>query len=135
MNCRLLPGDSAQDVIDHFTKVINDPRVVISTDKKSGSWGASDMSPTDAPAYLSLDLVIRQIFNNVTVAPYACIAATDSRYYQPIGKNIYKFSPVLITSESRSGIHGINERISVDGLGKMVVFLTRLMKVWGEAEF
>jgi len=135
VNCRLLPGDSAQDVIDHFTKVINDPRVVISTDEKSGSWGASDMSPTDTPAYLSLDLVIRQVFNNVAVAPYACIAATDSRYYQPICKNIYKFSPVLITSESRSGIHGINEHISVDGLGKMVVFLTRLMKVWGEAEF
>lgn len=40
-----------------------------------------------------------------------------------------------MTPELRTGIHGINERISVDGLGKMVVFLTRLMKVWGEAEF
>lgn len=135
VNCRLLPGDSMQDVIDHFTKVIGDPRVVISIDKKSGGWGASDVSPTDTPAYLSLDLVIRQVFNNVTVAPFACLAATDSRYYQPICKNIYKFSPVLMTPEDRSGIHGINERISVDGLGKIVVFFTRLMKVWGEAEF
>jgi len=135
VNCRLLPGDSVQDVIDHFTKVIGDPRVVISTDEKSGSWGASDVSPTETPAYLSLDLVIHQIFNNVTVAPFACIAATDSRYYQPICRNIYKFLPVLITSESRNGIHGINERISVEGLGKMVVFVARLMKVWGDAEF
>jgi carboxypeptidase PM20D1 len=135
VNCRLLPGDSVQDVIDHFTKVIGDPRVAISIDEKSGGWGASDVSPIDTPAYLSLDLVIRQIFNNVTVAPFAFLAATDSRYYQPICRNIYKFSPVLITPEDRSGIHGINERISVDGLGKMVVFFTRLMKVWGEAEF
>jgi len=135
VNCRLLPGDSVQNVIDHFTKVIGDPRVVISIDEKSGGWGASDVSPTDTPAYLSLDLVIRQIFNNVTVAPFAFLAATDSRYYQSICRNIYKFSPVLLTPEDRSGIHGINERISVDGLGKMVVFFTRLMKVWGEAEF
>ena len=135
VNCRLLPGDSVQNVIDHFTKVIGDSRVVISIDEKSGGWGASDVSPTDTPAYLSLDLVIRQIFNNVTVAPFAFLAATDSRYYQSICRNIYKFSPVLLTPEDRSGIHGINERISVDGLGKMVVFFTRLMKVWGEAEF
>jgi carboxypeptidase PM20D1 len=135
VNCRLLPGDSIQDVIDHFTKVIADPRVAISFDEKRGGWNASDVSPTDALAYLSLDLVIRQVFNNVTVAPYVCIAATDSRYFQPVCKNIYKFSPVLMTPKLRSGIHGINERISVDGLGKMVVFLTRLMKVWGEAEF
>ena len=135
VNCRLLPGDSVQDVIDHFTKVIGDPRVAVSIDEKNGGWGASDVSPTDTPAYLSLDLVIRQVFNNVAVAPFAFLAATDSRHYQPICRNIYKFSPVLMTSESRKGIHGINERISVDGLGKMVVFFTRLMKVWGEAEF
>ncbi len=135
VNCRLLPGDSVQDVIDHFTKVIGDLRVAVSIDEKNGGWGASDVSPTDTPAYLSLDLVIRQVFNNVAVAPFAFLAATDSRHYQPICRNIYKFSPVLMTSESRKGIHGINERISVDGLGKMVVFFTRLMKVWGEAEF
>lgn len=135
VNYRLLPGDSIQDAIDHFKKVIGDPRVEISFDEKSGGWSASDVSPTDTSAYLSLDLVIRQVFDNVTVAPYVCIAATDSRYYQPICRNIYKFSPVLMTAELRSGVHGINERISVDGLGKMVVFLTRLMKVWGEAEF
>lgn len=135
VNCRLLPGDSVQDVIDHFTKVIGDPRVVISIDEKRGSWEASAVSSTNTPPYLSLDLVIRQIFDNVSVAPYACVAATDSRYFQPVCENIYKFIPILITPESRSGIHGINERVSVDSLGKMVVFMTRLVKVWGEAEF
>jgi carboxypeptidase PM20D1 len=135
VNCRLLPGDSIQDVIDHFTNVIGDPRVVISIDEKRGGWEASPVSSTNTPPYLSLDLVIRQVFDDVSVAPYACIAATDSRYFQPICENIYKFLPILITPESRSGIHGINERVSVESLGKMVVFMTRLMKVWGEAEF
>ena len=135
VNCRLLPGDSIQNVIDHFTTVINDPRVSISIDEKRGGWEASQVSSMNTPPYLSLDLVIRQIFDNVPVAPYACVAATDSRYFQPVCENIYKFLPILITPESRSGIHGINERVSVDGLGKMVVFMTRLMKVWGEAEF
>lgn len=135
VNCRLLPGDSVQDVIDHFTKVISDSRVHISIDEKNGGWGASIVSPIDTPAYLSLDLVIRQVFNNLTVAPFAFLAATDSRHYAPVCKSIYKFSPILISQKDRNSIHGINERVSLDGLGKMVVFFTRLIKVWGEAEF
>jgi len=135
VNCRLLPGDSIQDVINHFVKVVDDPRVEISVDKNNGGWEASIVSPTDTSAYLSLDLVIRQVFNNVTVAPFAFLAATDSRYYAPICKSIYKFSPIQLSPKDRSGIHGINERISVVGMGKMVVFFSRLIKVWGEAEF
>ena len=135
VNCRLLPGDSVQDVIDYFTKVISDPRVHISIDERSGGWGASIVSPINTPAYFSLDLVIRQVFNNVTVAPFAFLAATDSRYYAPVCKSIYRFSPILISQKDRNSIHGINERVSLDGLGKMVVFFTRLIKVWGEAEF
>jgi carboxypeptidase PM20D1 len=135
VNCRLLPGDSIQDTIDHFNKIINDPRVDVSIDKIAGGWEASIVSPTNTPAYLSLDLVTRQVFNNVTVAPFAFLAATDSRYYAPICNNIYKFSPLKLSQQDRSGIHGINERISIDGIGKMVVFFARLIKVWGEAEF
>jgi carboxypeptidase PM20D1 len=135
VNCRILPGDTVQDVIDHFTKVIGDPRIKITIDEHSGGWEPSGISSITDPAYLTLELVIRQIFENVDVAPFPVLAATDSRYYQPICRNIYKFSPILIGPDDRSGIHGINEKISVAGMGKMVVFFKRLMRVWGEAEF
>jgi len=135
VNSRILPGETVQDVIDHFTKVIDDPRVTITLDAHSGGWDPSGISPMSHPAYLSLELVIRQVFDNVDIAPYPMLAATDSRYYQPICKNIYKFSPILIGPDDRSGIHGIDERISIEGLGRMVAFFRRLVKVWGEAEF
>lgn len=135
VNCRILPGDKVEDVIDHFKNTINDPRVSVTLDEHSGGWEASDISSITDPAYLSLELVIKQIFKNVTVAPFTVLAATDSRYYKPICKNIYRFSPTLITPENRSSVHGINERIQIDDLGNMVVFFMRLMKVWGEAEF
>jgi carboxypeptidase PM20D1 len=135
INSRILPGETVQDVIDHFTKVIDDPRVTITLDEHSGGWDPSDISPMSHPAYLSLEQVIRQVFDNVDIAPYPMLAATDSRYYQPICKNIYKFSPILIGPDDRSGIHGIDERISIEGLGRMVAFFRRLVRVWGEAEF
>ncbi len=135
VNCRLLPGDSIEDVISYFEKVINDPRVRIQIDEDYGGWEASSVSETATPAYRSLDLVIRQVFDNVTVAPFVFLAATDSRHYQAICRHIYKFSPLQTSPEGREGVHGINEKVRIDGLEKMAVFFNRLIRVWGDAEF
>ena len=135
INFRLLPGDSIESVIAYVTKVFNDPRVGVKVDEDNGGWEASQVSPVSTPAYLSLELVTRQIFDNVSVAPFVFLAATDSRHYQSICKNIFKFSPFVLTAEEQHGIHGINERISQGSLMDMVAFYMRIMRVWGEAEF
>jgi carboxypeptidase PM20D1 len=135
VNLRLLPGDSITEVMQYVNKVIDDPRVEISVDEENGGWEASAISPTDTPAYRSLDLVTRQVFNNVAVSPFVFLAATDSRHYQSICKNIFKFSPFMLSSEELQGMHGINERISQKSLTDMVVFYMRIMRVWGDAEF
>ncbi len=135
INFRLLPGDTIDDVIAHVNKVIEDPRVEVKIDEQNGGWGASSVSPITTPAYLSLELVTRQIFNNVSIAPFVFLAATDSRHYQSICGNIFKFSPLMLSSKEQHGMHGINERISQKSLVGMVAFYTRIMRVWGEAEF
>jgi carboxypeptidase PM20D1 len=135
VNLRLLPGDSIADVMAYVAKVIGDPRVKISIDEENGGWEASAVSPVDTPAYRSLDLVTRQVFDNVAVAPFVFLAATDSRHYQPICKNIFKFSPLMLSSEELHGMHGINERILQKSCAKMVSFYMRIMRVWGDAEF
>jgi len=135
VNLRLLPGDSIPDVISHFSKVVNDLRVKMEIDEKSGGWEASHVASTDNAAYRTLELVVRQMFDDVPAAPYMFMAATDSRHYDPICKNVFKFSPYLITPEGRSGVHGVNERISQEALVGIAGFYQRLMRVWGEAEF
>jgi len=135
INCRILPGDTIEDVISHFNRVIDDPRVTIEIDPDSGGWEASAVSEMDTPAFRTLNLVIRQVFERVAVAPFVFLAATDSRHYQPICDHIYKFSPLQTSSEAREGVHGINEHIQINGLQQMEVFFQRLMRVWGEAEF
>lgn len=135
VNMRLLPGDTIEKVIDHFKKAVNDPRVEFEIDRESGAWEASSVAPISEPPFLTLELVIRQMFGNVPTAPFVFMAATDSRYYQPVCDHIFKFSPHRISSEERKSVHGINERISQDELVNMAAFFQRLMKVWGEAEF
>ncbi len=135
INFRLLPGDSIEKVVSYFGRVIQDPRVEMQIDQHAGGWEASQLSSTDTPAYRSLELVVRQVFNNVSTAPYIFLAATDSRYYQPLCRNIFKFSPHILTPQEQSSVHGVNERISQESLSGMVVFYHRLIQVWGDAGF
>jgi len=135
VNLRLMQGDTIEDAFAHFRKVVNDPRVKMEVDPQTGGWEASAISSTETPAYRTLELVIRQTFNNVPTAPFTFLAATDSRHYQPICANIFKFSPYFITPEEQKGVHGINERISQETLAGMAAFYYRLMRVWGDAGF
>jgi carboxypeptidase PM20D1 len=135
VNLRLMPGDTIDQVFAHFRKVINDPRVKMEVDPQAGGWEASGISSTDTPAFKTLDLVVRQTFNNIPTAPFVFLAATDSRHYQPICGNIFKFSPYFIAQDEQKGIHGINERISQETLAGMAAFYYRLMRVWGDAGF
>lgn len=135
VNFRLLPGDSMDAVIAYEKKVIGDPRVEIKVDEANGGWEASPVSPLDTPAYRSLELVTRQVFDNVAVAPFVFPAATDSHHYQPICANIFKFSPFALTLDEQHGMHGINERIQQKTFMGMIAFYMRIMRVWGDAEF
>jgi hypothetical protein len=52
----------------------------------------------------------------------------------PVCDHIYRFTS-LVMDESFMGLeHGIDERIPVDGMGKMVKFYAQLMQVWGTKE-
>ncbi len=130
VNFRLLPGTSIADVCTHATKVIDDKRVTFQP-VEDGAWEATTLSPAGSAAYLSLEKTIRQIFGNLPVAPSLVLAATDSRHYAGVCQNIYRFTPLTIDPESLRGVHGVNERVSVEALGKMVKFYGQLIQNWG----
>ncbi len=135
VNLRLIPGDTITDTLAHFRKVISDPRLKMEIDPQTGGWEPSAIASTDHPAFRTLDLVVRQTFKNIPTAPFTFLAATDSRHYQPICANIFKFSPYFVKAGELKGIHGINERVSQEALADMAAFYYRLMRVWGDAGF
>ena len=135
VNLRLMPGDTIESTFAHFRKVISDPRLKMEVDPQTGGWEPSAIASTETPAFKTLELVVRQTFNSIPAAPFTFLAATDSRHYQPICANIFKFSPYFVKPEELKGIHGINERIAVETLAGMAAFYYRLMRVWGDAGF
>ena len=95
---------------------------------------ALPVSPRDAPAYQSLRQVIRQVFDNPPVAPFTMLGGTDCQHFVPVCDHIYRFTS-LVMDESFMGLeHGIDERIPIEGMAKMVKFYAQLMQVWGTRE-
>ena len=133
VNFRLLPGTSIADVCTHAHKMIDDKRVAFQP-VEGGAWEATSLSPTGSAAYLTLEKTIRQTFGNLPVASFLVLGATDSRHYAGLCENIYRFTPLTIDPESLKGIHGVNERVSVEALGKMVKFYGQLIQNWGASE-
>ncbi len=124
INCRILPGKTVDDIIRHIRRVINNPTITIEVKK---SWDPSRVSLTESSAYQLLEKVIYEVFSVEVVAPSLTVAITDSRYYNLICDNVFKFSPVVFKPEDIIRVHGKNERISVDGYVNMIKFYTMLM--------
>ena len=130
VNFRLLPGDTIADVLWHVKKVIKDERVKFKP--VEGKFNeALPTSPRNSPAYNGLEMVIRQVFENPPVAPFVMLGGTDCQHFVPVCDNIYRFSSLVMDESFRGLEHGIDERIPVEGMAKMVQFYAQLMQAWG----
>lgn len=126
VNFRILPGDSAQDVVDHARKVINDPRVEITV--LPGAREATAESPVDASSFMQLQRTLAEVFPDVIFAPYLTVGGTDVRNYAGITDNLYRFLPIAADDGDRARVHGTNERIGVDAYARAIAFMARLIQ-------
>lgn len=131
VNFRLRPGDTIAGVCDHVRKVVDDPRVKFEV-REGWAWEASPVSETNVTSYQLLGRTIQQVFDNVPVAPFLVLGATDARHYRDLCDQVYRFTPAVMFPDDIRRVHGLNERVSVAALGKMVQFYIQLIKCWGE---
>jgi carboxypeptidase PM20D1 len=126
INFRILPGDTADGVVEHVRHVVNDAQVEVSV--LPGAREPTAESPVDSPAFTVLARTIREVFPDALVAPYLTIGGTDARSYAPLTKNIYRFTPIVADPSDLVRIHGTNERMSVENFEHAVQFFVQLIK-------
>lgn len=129
VNFRIKPGECLADIMQHIRDTIQDERIQL-VPNEDILWDASPVSDTDGAPYAVLKETIQKVFDNVPVASQIFPAATDSRYYYAVCKNVYRFMPLYISKDAMKGIHGIDERISVEALEKMVQFFGALIRAY-----
>ncbi|MAN04132.1 MAG: hypothetical protein CMI36_10820 [Owenweeksia sp.] len=130
VNYRLLPGDSPEEVLKRSKEIVNDTAVRISV-YEDVAIPASPISPYRSEPYERLGSAVRAIYPEAVVSPYLVLGATDGRYFYSISQHVYRFSPFPMEKEDLPRIHGINERVSVQGFENSVSFYATLLKDWG----
>ena len=125
VNFRLLPGDTQAGVIEHVKKAIANEEIRLTP--FPGNAEPSRASPTDAPSYRLLNRTVREVFPGTVVAPGLMIGGTDSRHFEAISENVYRFSPVRALPEDLPRFHGTNERIAVKNYAELIAFYQRLL--------
>ena len=126
VNFRILPGETAADVMEHLKSVISDDRVSIL--KLEGFNEPPTASPVDVSGFRTILTTIRQVYPEALVAPNMMIAASDSRKYIEVSKNIYNFAPIIVTPEDLSRTHGLDERIKIEDFNRGIGFYYLLIK-------
>ncbi len=129
VNMRLLPGDTIASVCKRIRRVIGDERVQF---EPMSGWEASQVSNIEGEYYKSISHAIQRCFPDTAVAPYFLMGATDSRHYRELTAEIFRFTPIPMSSEDLGRVHGINERLAVDSLAPMVQFYGHLMQDWSK---
>ena len=74
--------------------------------------------------FLTLERVQRDMFPRAVTLPTMLVASTDSAQIRAKGVQAYG---VGMIRDDLSGVHGTDERISVDGLGIFLEYLYRVV--------
>ena len=123
-NMRLNPSDSVASALDYLKKTVANDAVEITALE---SFEPSPVSETGCEAWEKVASSVAETWRGCVVAPYLMVQCSDSRHYGPISNHVYRFSAMDLTAGERSTIHGNNERIRVETVGKAVEFYIRLL--------
>ncbi len=125
INCRILPGETGNDLMKYLKKVLKGLPVVL---EPLVLDEPSKISRTDTDAYSFLEKLIQKYCKEAVVVPYLVMASTDARKYEAVSENIFRFTPFIIQGEDTDRIHGTNERISIENINRCVDFFMDMIR-------
>jgi carboxypeptidase PM20D1 len=127
VNFRILPGESISDVMGHVTVVVDDERVTVTKLERTLSEPAPPSS-TDGPGYKVLVSTLRELFPDAVPVPGVVNGATDSRHFQSLSADVYRFVPRMLVRSDLKRIHGTDERVGVADMALEVRAYRRIIR-------
>lgn len=125
INFRLLPGDTKETVLEHVHALLPDNRIQVTVEEYAEP---SKISSADTKAFTTIHATIKSIFPEVYVAPNIMVGGSDSKHFENMADQIYRFRPLRLNKLTISGIHGYNERIAVEDYKNAIRFYMELIK-------
>jgi acetylornithine deacetylase/succinyl-diaminopimelate desuccinylase-like protein len=134
VNCRILPGHSAEEVRQTLIKVVADPKIAVRYISDTGQILATAESkqgmsppPLNRDVMQAIDKVAAQMWPGLPVIPMMSPGASDAVYATAAGYPVYEVSGgSLDRNDIRA--HGRDERIGVQDFYRGVDFHYRFIK-------
>lgn len=133
LDCRLLPGVTANDMINYISQVINDPSMTITVE----SYGKGDGKGTVPEHFFDrIAASIKREFKGAAVIPMLFPASADNVYFRKEGVPVYGINPYMVDYQQIDAIHSYNEFIDIEdierGIRVFTTFLEEMMDRTGE---
>jgi len=125
LHVRTIHGDSCSDICRFLMHLIDSTGVqaeVIQADE------ATQVSPYRGKAYAKLKRALTDSFDKIAAVPGIIADNSSLNAYQQYTEGIYRITPFVLTEDEISTIHSTNERISIEELGKAVIFYEKLIE-------
>jgi acetylornithine deacetylase/succinyl-diaminopimelate desuccinylase-like protein len=124
LDARLLPGERCEDFADEVRAAIEDPGVSV----EPLLAFAAKSSPVDTDLFRAIREVAAETDPGSVVSPRVIAGFTDAHYFRDVGIVSYGFVPRWLPPSESHGIHGPNERISVQNLDRGVRTMVRILE-------
>lgn len=119
IDVRLLPGQDPTAFLADLVRIINDTAVTV---KPQGpNWPATESS-TETEMFRAITEVARRRHPEALVTTLMLAGFTDSHYFRRMGIASYGLGPFPLTQADSRGVHGNDERISLEALRSGVRF-------------
>jgi carboxypeptidase PM20D1 len=128
INLRLLRPWTVEKAIDFITKAVNDERVKVSVHGLGSGPVPANPRYAQCGGWSAIAAALGAVWPGVPLLPFLMVATTDSRHYRELSANIFRFNPHILTPPEMSGVHGHDERISIENLHNGLQFYIKLME-------
>ena len=127
VNCRILPGQTVQDVRSTLVKVLADDTIQVTLAGDEGL--AAPAPPLTAEILEPARKVAAKLWPGVPLVPSLSTGATDGRFLNAAGLPTYGLTGMFMDPDG-GGVHGLNERIRVRSLYEGRDFLYSVVKAY-----
>ena len=124
-NIRLNPADSVASAQKYIRNIVRDGSISLRAFKTMEPSPISDM---DCDGWRKICTAVSSTWRGCIVSPYLMVQCSDSRHYSSLSDRVFRFSAMDMTADERHSIHGDNERIRLETVGRATEFFIRLIR-------
>jgi acetylornithine deacetylase/succinyl-diaminopimelate desuccinylase-like protein len=115
LDCRLLPGQNAEEFVSDIKARVNDPRVTFELLSHPDDPGPSR---TDTPLFHAIETAIHKQHPDAVVVPIIVPYGTDNQKFRKRGAIGYGIMPMVVDAATLATMHSDSEHIPLDEFRK-----------------